>query len=47
MGGALYLFLRGIDGPTRGTVHLPPPLALLDALDAWLGAAPAMEATTC
>jgi exodeoxyribonuclease V beta subunit len=25
LGGALYLFLRGIDGPTRGTVHLPPP----------------------
>jgi len=47
LGGALYLFLRGIDGPTRGTVHLPPPLALLDALDAWLGGAPATEATTC
>ncbi|WP_374427026.1 PD-(D/E)XK nuclease family protein, partial [Ideonella dechloratans] len=47
LGGALYLFLRGIDGPTRGTVHLPPPLALLDALDAWLGGAQGVEATTC
>ncbi|MCA6216317.1 exodeoxyribonuclease V subunit beta [Ideonella sp. B7] len=44
LGGALYLFLRGIDGPTRGALHLPPPMALLDALDRWLGQG---EETSC
>jgi exodeoxyribonuclease V beta subunit len=36
LGGALYLFLRGLDGPTRGLYLVPPDLALLDALDALL-----------
>jgi exodeoxyribonuclease V beta subunit len=37
LGGALYLFLRGIGhAPTRGALHLPPPLALLQALDGML-----------
>lgn len=36
LGGALYFFVRGIDGPQRGCHVLPPPLALLDALDALL-----------
>jgi exodeoxyribonuclease V beta subunit len=33
LGGALYLFLRGIDGPARGVLTLAPDLALLAALD--------------
>jgi exodeoxyribonuclease V beta subunit len=34
LGGALFLFLRGIGNPvTRGCCALPPDLALLDALD--------------
>lgn len=36
LGGALYLFLRGIDGPERGVFTVAPPLPLLDALDALL-----------
>ncbi|MGP1629079.1 MAG: exodeoxyribonuclease V subunit beta [Giesbergeria sp.] len=40
LGGALFFFLRGIDGPASGVVHLAPPLALLDALDALLQGAP-------
>jgi exodeoxyribonuclease V beta subunit len=36
LGGALYLFLRGIDGPTRGLCTITPPLALLEALDQML-----------
>ena len=39
LGGALYFFLRGIDGPVQGVHHVPPPLALLAALDALLDAA--------
>jgi len=39
LGGALYFFLRGIDGPERGVRHVAPPLALLDALDALLESA--------
>ena len=39
LGGALYFFLRGIDGPVQGEHHVPPPLELLAALDALLGAA--------
>ena len=38
LGGALFFFLRGIDGPAGGVAQLAPPLALLDALDALLGA---------
>jgi len=45
LGGALFLFLRGIDGPANGVAHVPPPLALLDALDAMLQTPTAGEAT--
>ena len=38
LGGAVYLFLRGIDGPARGCCTLPAPLELLDGLDAMLNA---------
>jgi exodeoxyribonuclease V beta subunit len=50
LGGALYYFLRGIQGPAAGCCHVAPPLALLDALDLMLrsgavaGAAEAAEA---
>jgi exodeoxyribonuclease V beta subunit len=36
LGGAVYLFLRGIDGPAGGCCTLPAPLALLDGLGAML-----------
>ncbi len=36
LGGAVYLFLRGIDGPTGGCCTLPAPLDLLKGLDATL-----------
>ena len=29
LGGALYLYLRGLDGPAGGVCHVPPPLELL------------------
>jgi exodeoxyribonuclease V beta subunit len=38
LGGAVFLFLRGIDGPDHGCYHVPPVLPLLDALDRLLGA---------
>jgi exodeoxyribonuclease V beta subunit len=38
LGGAVYVFLRGIHAPTRGCVLLPAPLGLLDGIDAMLGA---------
>jgi exodeoxyribonuclease V beta subunit len=41
LGGALVLFLRGIDGPAQGVCQLAPPLALIEALDAMLGSTPA------
>ena len=37
LGGAVYLFLRGVGGPAAGCCHLPAPPALLDALDQALG----------
>jgi exodeoxyribonuclease V beta subunit len=37
LGGAIYLFLRGVKGPERGCYGVTPPPALLDALDAALG----------
>ena len=43
LGGAVYLFLRGIDGPAGGCCTLPAPPALLDGLDALLG----REEPTC
>jgi len=33
LGGALYLFLRGIDQPGCGLLHMSPPVALIEALD--------------
>jgi len=36
LGGAVYLFLRGIDGPERGSHVLPAPLELIERLDAML-----------
>ena len=33
LGGALYFFLRGLDGPTRGAHHVPPCLPVLQALE--------------
>ena len=36
LGGAVYLFLRGIDGPAGGCCTLPAPLGLLEELDAML-----------
>ncbi|MBX3636506.1 MAG: exodeoxyribonuclease V subunit beta [Rubrivivax sp.] len=36
--GATFLFLRGIAGPAAGCLHLMPPPALLDALEAMLAA---------
>ncbi len=40
LGGAVYFFIRGIRGPARGCHHVPPPLALLAALDTLLQGAP-------
>lgn len=37
LGGAVYLFLRGIQGPAKGCCHVAPPLALLQELDRLLG----------
>ena len=36
LGGAVYLFLRGMDGPSGGCCTLPAPPALLEGLDAML-----------
>ena len=44
LGGAVFFFLRGLKGPTRGCVHVAPPLAVLDGLDALLASAPAADA---
>jgi exodeoxyribonuclease V beta subunit len=38
LGGAVYLFLRGIDGPAGGCCTLPALIELLDGLDAMLNA---------
>jgi exodeoxyribonuclease V beta subunit len=37
LGGAVFLFLRGIEGPERGCYVVPPVAALLDGLDEALG----------
>ena len=37
LGGAIYLFLRGIDGPERGVYLVEPVRPLLDGVDAMLG----------
>jgi len=36
LGGAIYLFLRGVHSPTAGCCHVAPPLALLNELDGML-----------
>ncbi|MBP9904366.1 MAG: exodeoxyribonuclease V subunit beta [Rhodoferax sp.] len=43
MGGALYLFLRGIDQPGGGLLPLQPPRALIEALDQAFGATARLE----
>jgi len=40
VGGALYLFLRGVDQPGAGLVHLQPPRALIESLDLALRGTP-------
>ncbi len=44
LGGAIFLFLRGIDGPCGGSLHLAAPPPLLDGLDALLSGAGAAQA---
>lgn len=44
IGGALYLFLRGVDQAGAGLVHLQPPRALIESLDLALRATPVAEA---
>lgn len=45
LGGAQYLFLRGLDGSgSRGVFVDTPPAALIDALDALFGGLPAAQA---
>jgi exodeoxyribonuclease V beta subunit len=42
VGGAMLVFLRGIEAPSRGVITLKPPLAFIEALDDYLaGAEPA------
>ena len=38
LGGAVFLFLRGIANPTRGCYLMPPSVPLLDALDELMAA---------
>ncbi len=44
VGGALYLFARGIAAPTRGCLMLPAPAELLEALDVLLQSDPGVSA---
>ncbi len=44
LGGAIYFFLRGIEGPTRGCYVMPADLQLLDGIDALLRATDEAEA---
>ena len=37
LGGAVYVFLRGLQGPTAGTVFDRPEASLIEALDAMFG----------
>jgi exodeoxyribonuclease V beta subunit len=37
LGGAVYLFLRGVKGPQNGVCLIPASITLLDALDVMLG----------
>jgi exodeoxyribonuclease V beta subunit len=36
LGGALVFFIRGVDGPTQGVVHLPPSLEVMEGLQSML-----------
>ena len=40
LGGAVYVFLRGLQGPSAGTVFDRPDTALVEALDAMFGGQP-------
>jgi exodeoxyribonuclease V beta subunit len=40
LGGAVYLYLRGVRGPARGVCLIPPNLALLGALEEMLAPLP-------
>jgi exodeoxyribonuclease V beta subunit len=40
LGGALYLFMRGISGPNAGCFHVPVTRAWIEALDALLPSVP-------
>ena len=40
LGGAVYLYLRGVRGPERGVCLVPPDLALLDAFEHMLAPVP-------
>jgi exodeoxyribonuclease V beta subunit len=40
LGGAVYLYLRGIRGPERGVCQLPADLTLLGALENMLAPVP-------
>ncbi len=44
LGGALYLFLRGVRSAGAGCLHVAPPLGLIDGLDAMLAAGPGPSA---
>jgi exodeoxyribonuclease V beta subunit len=39
VGGAMLVFLRGIEAPSRGVINIKPPLAFIEALDDCLGGA--------
>ncbi|MCB8747795.1 exodeoxyribonuclease V subunit beta [Rhodoferax sp. U2-2l] len=43
LGGALYLFLRGIDQPGCGLLHVSPPVALIEALDEVFSRSPTLD----
>ncbi len=43
LGGAIFMFLRGIDGPCGGSLHLEAPLPLLAGLDAMLSGAHTLQ----
>ncbi len=43
LGGAIYFFLRGVEGPTRGCYLVPPDPKLLDGIDLLLRATEGAE----
>ncbi|MEQ8514542.1 MAG: PD-(D/E)XK nuclease family protein, partial [Chromatocurvus sp.] len=46
VGGAMLVFLRGIEAPSRGVISIKPPLAFIEALDDCLAGAGAGSAAT-